>query len=136
MSYQPGTVLTRKEPYGTAEEPHALDVVRVVCPSPLNNTGVAEWEGTAGDAVIVEPVAVFGPSEVMPTIIGNQQYEITSYPEDAPQQRIDIPDNPRAAAMAQLTPEEQFAKAAAAAAKGKPVKGSSTRERTTIGGAA
>jgi len=122
---QPGTILTRKSPEG-----NALDVVRVVCRAPVNATEVPEWKAAGGPGDIVEPHEDFGPSQVMPDAIAEDQYEVTGYPEEP----LPVTFTPKQRAEAQLTPEQVFARDAKDAAQGKPAKSTSTRAKTTIGG--
>jgi hypothetical protein len=110
VSYQPGTILTRKElkklPDGSLDP---FNEVKVIGPSPVS-TGVRseEFTGQQGEAISIQPTS-FGPT--IDKFFGELQseYDVTSIPEPpAIQAGTVTPVSPGP------TPEEQFAQAARA----------------------
>lgn len=82
--YEPGTILTLKEPRSTDEEPFPYDRVRVIGVSPINHAAgaAAEWEGASGQGIIVQPETDFAATLDEP--IGKLQslYDVEFVPDN------------------------------------------------------
>lgn len=83
MTYPIGTILRRKTPYTEDEKVH-LNRVQVAGEAPSNSAALGEWSGTSGEAVVVQPLDVFGPPESLPIDVGSAQYEVEYMPEPTP----------------------------------------------------
>lgn len=109
--YEPGTILTLKEPKSTEDEPFAYDRIRVVGQSPINHADISsEWSSGNGQGVIIEPAGGhFGATLDEPEGRLQALYDVESIPEPViiqPSVKVITP------ALAGATPEEAFAKAA------------------------
>jgi len=59
--YEPGTILTLKEPRSTKDQPFPYDRVRVIGQSPIDHRLFsAEWEGANSQGVVIAPENGFG----------------------------------------------------------------------------
>lgn len=116
MSYLPDTVLTRNKAKG-----NELDVVKVVGVSPIKEASLAEWEGSTGEHLIVQPHEEFGASQIVPLTVLQSEYKITEVPEQG-----EVPTNALGTGPSQvdqrLTPEQQFANATREDTSGKKPK--------------
>lgn len=116
MTYVPGTILTRTEPFTDESGPDDQDLtvyneVKVVGPSPVVEMGKAsEWEGAAGSGVLIQPID-FGPTLDRPQGELERDYDVKSIPEAQPvtAQQTAVREQPGP------SPEETFARDAAAA---------------------
>lgn len=80
--YDPGTILTLKEPRGTKDEPFPYDRVKVIGASPVNHADASsEWAGNNGQGVLVTPLAGFGANLDEPFGRLRELYEVESIPE-------------------------------------------------------
>lgn len=112
MSFQPGTILSRREPFGEPEgdapDLRPYNEIEVVGPSPVQTaTRASEWTGQLGDNLSVKPTS-FGA--VVDRSQGELQrdYEVVSVPEPVRYERgvVEVIEPGP-------SPEEQFAAAAA-----------------------
>lgn len=122
MSYPAGTILKRDEPYADIDvtvdtengltemdkQPHPLNEVEVVGPSPISTSTVADWNGIRGDALIVRPNAVFGANEVAPVTVLQSEYSVVSL-GDPDEVRKEVTITPAEKQRRLLSPEAVFA---------------------------
>lgn len=114
--YETGTILERKEPLGTEEDPNAYDRIQVLGASPVVHSGpsAAEWAGTPGAAgVLIQPAGdTFGSTVDKPFGELQQLYRVVHIPERT---QIITPQVTRYDALsyaAGKSPEQAFAEAA------------------------
>lgn len=118
--YEPGTILTLKEPRSVGEptlengdpnpdyEEFPYDRVRVLGTSPINHgLTQSEWQGAEGTGIIIEPLHGFGSNVDEPQGRIQSLYEVESIPE----REIDVgaPVKVTTQATAGPSPEEVFA---------------------------
>lgn len=126
MSYKPGTILVRKEPFEATEDQDftPFNEIEIIGNSPVQ-TGVRqeEWGGQQGDQISIRPTS-FGPVVDRPAGELQRDYDIKSIPAPVKftQQQVEIQEPGP-------SPEEQFS-AVAAKLGGKPK--ASTRQRTSL----
>lgn len=114
MSYKPGTILERKEPFVApdedAEEPDLTpyNEIKVIGPSPVTAQGApGEWGGVTAAAISVQPTS-FGPVIDKPLGELQRDYTVVQEPEPVPLERGEVVEIEYGE-----SPEEVFAREAA-----------------------
>jgi hypothetical protein len=96
--YEPGTILTLKEPQSTDDKTYAYDRVQVVGQSPVQHVSSSgsSWAGPDATGYIIRPLDEHAPTLDKPYGELERVYEIESYPIDPiTQQPITPENNPR-----------------------------------------
>lgn len=114
MSYKPGTILERKDPFEApeegSEEPDLTpyNEIKVVGPSPVVAQGApGEWGGVTAAAISIQPTS-FGAVIDKPLGELQRDYQIVQEPEPVPLERGEV-----TVIEYEESPEEVFAREAA-----------------------
>lgn len=119
--YEPGTVLTLREPQSTDDTAYPYDRVEVVGQSPVQHATASGsiWAGADATGFIIRPLSEFAPTVDKPLGELQSLYEVESYPVDPiTQEPITPQNNPRN----QPSPEQLLARAAEGQPKAEPRK--------------
>ena len=93
--YEPGTVLSLREPQSTDDKIYPYDRVKVVGQSPIQHTTSSGslWAGADATGYIITPLEEFAPTLDKPFGELQSLYEIESYPLDPITQEPLTPEN-------------------------------------------
>lgn len=105
--FQSDTILVRREPLSTEENPFPYDRIRVIGPSPVVYSASSGWAGVQANGIVVEPLTSFAPNINEP--LGKLQQDYTIEYEPPPLEFVSRPVVMQAQGK---TPEEVFASAA------------------------